>query len=268
MKFSQLLVLGFAVLLQPGNALGQSSNFHFAFDTATAAPNQVVCLNLKVHDFYKIVSFQFMFGWDETVVKFDHVENLQLIGWSAADFWQLSNRCLGISWSDPSGSGITKPDGDTIASICFKVLPMPGNYSDIFLSDTCGFPGNFTNLAYNVYAQTLWDSSLFVNGHIIIIPSNAAVKMPEGRNLNFQLQPNPSTASTTLFLESPEAGNGAIRVSNLTGQLLWTQRINYQSGQNQFQIPEEALANAGLFWVSLETEGGSATRLLSVYQIR
>ncbi|HLP93899.1 MAG TPA: T9SS type A sorting domain-containing protein [Saprospiraceae bacterium] len=265
MKFSQLLVLGFAILLQPGNALGQSSNFHFSFDTATAAPNQVVCLNLKVHDFYKIVSFQMILGWDKNVVDFDHVENLQLPGWSSLDFLHLNNHCLFMGWADPPGIGVTKPDGDTIASICFKVIPMPGNSTDISLASGCGQPGSGGNEAYNAYAQNVWNSSLFVNGHIIIIPSNAAANIPEGRNLDFQLQPNPSTASTTLFMESPEAGNGAIRVSNLTGQLLWTQRINYQSGQNQFQIPEEAIANAGLFLVTLETEGGSATRLLSVY---
>ncbi|HAD14599.1 MAG TPA: hypothetical protein DCF33_19410 [Saprospirales bacterium] len=264
MKFSQLLVLGFAILLQPGNAFGQSSNFHFSFDTATAAPNQVVCLNLKVHDFYKIVSFQVILGWDENVVDFDHVENLQLTGWTALDFWHQNNHCLWMGWSDPAGIGVTKPDGDTIASICFKVIPMPGNSTDISLASGCGLPGSGGNEAYNAYSQNVWDSSLFGNGHIIIIPSNAAVNMPEGRNLDFQLHPNPSTTATTLFLESPEDGNGAIRVSNLTGQLVWTQHITYQSGQNQFQIPEDVLAN-GLFLVTLETGQGLSTRFLCIH---
>lgn len=242
----------------------QTPGFAVAVDSAVAPPNQVVCVPLRSVGFTDVVSFQISLQWDVDVLSFDHIENFQMADWANEDFNNIQPNCLITGWASSSGLGVTYPDRTNLVDICFTTISAPGIGSDISLS-SCFPPWNGDNEAYNEDSQNIWNESLFVKGRIDIIPPNTSptTNLTTARAA-FQLQPNPSTSATTIMLNSPEAGNGIIRVTNLAGQLVWEQNIIYQSGQNQFLIPEDAFANAGLFLVMLKTEQGLSTCFLCI----
>ncbi|MBL7809232.1 MAG: T9SS type A sorting domain-containing protein [Saprospiraceae bacterium] len=262
MKFLQLFV-SFCLLQCFSISLSaQAPGFAIAVDSAVAPPNQVVCVPLRSVGFTNVQSFQFSLQWDADILDFHHLENYQLPDWDETYFNDVDPNCLLAGWASITGLPVTKPDGTPLVDICFTTVAAPGSGSDIVLSN-CFPPGSGGNEAFNSNNQNIWNPNLFVNGRIDIgpAPSSPTTNLTNARAA-FQLQPNPSTSATTLMLNSPEAGNGIIRVTNLAGQLIWEQNIIYQSGQNQFLIPEGAFANAGLFLVMLKTEHGLSTRLL------
>ncbi|HLP93898.1 MAG TPA: T9SS type A sorting domain-containing protein [Saprospiraceae bacterium] len=263
MKFLQFFV-SFCLLQCISISLSaQAAGFAAAVDSAVAPPNQVVCVPLRSVGFTDVVSFQFGLQWDADILSFHHLENYQLPDWDETDFNDFQPNCLLTGWASITGLPVTKPDGTALVDICFTTISAPGTGSDIVLGD-CFPPGNGGNEAFNFNNQNIWNPSQFINGRIDIgpAPSSPTTNLTTASS-SFKLQPNPSTSATTLILNSPEAGNGIIRVTNLAGQLVWEQNINYRSGQNQFPISGDALTN-GLFLVTLETAQGLSTRFLCI----
>ncbi|MCC7467540.1 MAG: hypothetical protein IT261_14760, partial [Saprospiraceae bacterium] len=109
MKYTQIPALVGAILLTISGIRAQSPDFYFTLDSATAPPNQVVCLHLRAYGFEKIVSLQFAIQWDETIVELAHTQNHALPGWSGGDFFTMSNDCLIGGWTEPVGLGYSIP---------------------------------------------------------------------------------------------------------------------------------------------------------------
>jgi len=100
---------------------GGGSNFSLDIESITAPQGQQVCLNVATQGFTNILEMQFSIQYNSSVLQFMNVSNLNLNGLSAASFGNPSPGVITMTWNDPGGAGITRPDGTVIFELCFTI---------------------------------------------------------------------------------------------------------------------------------------------------
>ena len=109
----------------------------FRLNQASGMPATEVCLQLQVDGFIDIENFQWSLKWDQSVATFSRVTNFNLPSLTAGKFnFDQNNDALLCIWDDDQGQAITVPNGTRIADICFNIVGMPGDMTDVFWSDS------------------------------------------------------------------------------------------------------------------------------------
>jgi len=103
------------------NGGGGGDDFSLNIESITAPQGQQVCLNVATEGFTNILGMQFSIQYNSSVLSFVNVSNLNLNGLSAASFGNPSPGVITMTWNDPDGLGITRPDGTVIFELCFTI---------------------------------------------------------------------------------------------------------------------------------------------------
>jgi len=257
------LALGAWISLFPFNLNAQG--FSVYMDTVEVQAGNDVCLAVKAKGFVDIVSFQFSLEWKYQVLKFKEVKHLGLPGWSASDFLSTySPTQLLIGWANPAGDCFSLPDGDTLFVACFTAIGSVGDVTLITAGGNGFPPGNGTAEAYNCNSQNIWYPEGNDPGLVTII-ALSGTSIPEVNKANtFFLYPNPAQASAQVRLSSKNQGMSIIRVSDALGRVVFEQNFPVIFGENNFEIPAKILTAKGMYQVSVQTEQGVSTQMLSV----
>jgi len=263
-RFSSLALAAFLFFIAPNmNAQG----FGVVMDSTDALPDQMVCVPVYAQGFTNILSFQYSLTWDEEVMGFDHIQNLNLPG-LLSDFYGLilPSRLL-ITWSDPTGVSQTRANGTVLYEACFKAIAIVGNSTDITPGGE-GFPPSAGSAeAFNNNNQNIYSAALNVPGYVEIVAqfgtSSTSDGLLNGANA-FQLSPNPTSAFSHITFHSKTSGAATLSVTDASGRMVLEQKIIVKSGDNQAEIPANALKAKGMFQVSLKTDKGVSSQLLSV----
>lgn len=89
-------------------------------------PDEAVCVDFIVTDFENVINTQFSINWDESVLTYDSVSNLNnLPNLTAGNFGDANanNGVLTFGWtSDDLENGTTVLDNTTIFSVCFTAV--------------------------------------------------------------------------------------------------------------------------------------------------
>jgi len=148
----------------------------------------------------------------------------------------------GIWYSDGTESGTQ------------KIAPMPTGYQNyanqytLIVGETL-----FITLFTNPLGTELWKLSP-------VSCSGISQSAEPQKQLNFSLLPNPSLSGNThLLLNESIEPPFQLRLSTMTGNILWQKQINAPT--TEVEIPTKLLA-AGIYLVSLENKGGSTTKKL------
>lgn len=116
-----------------------SSSQDCFFTTASSqstVENANICVDVSVHGFIDISSFQFSFVWDPLILDYDRVENINLPNPSSAQFGTplVDAGILTFFWLDAQ-QGWDLPDRTVAFSVCFDVEPgTDGQLSDVDFS--------------------------------------------------------------------------------------------------------------------------------------
>lgn len=104
-----------------------------AIECAEGEQGEQDCIDLTVSNFEQILSMQFTFNFDPTVIRIDTVQNFGLPEFD--DKVNVSNvdGTITVVWFDPYISGVTLPDGDVLFTICFTYVGTPGDVTDLFI---------------------------------------------------------------------------------------------------------------------------------------
>ena len=124
------------------------------------------CMPLTVNDFENMASMQWALHWDNTVLNYECVRRANLTGLNLTEIVPspAAPATLLVLWSDPTGGGITVPDGTRIVDICFKAIAAPGAASTITI-DGLGFPqGAGGAEAYTNASVNVWTAANHPNG--------------------------------------------------------------------------------------------------------
>jgi len=170
-----------------------------------------------------------------------YIRNFTLCGDNVL-FSAFDGNEYGIWYSDGTESGTQKlasmPNGYESYNNQFSLVVGDALYIDIYT---------------NSRGRELWKLSP--------VPCSGVSQSGEPqKHLNFRLSPNPSLAGNThLFLNESIKPPFQLRLSVMTGNILWQKQIKYPIAE--IEIPTDFLA-AGIYFVTLEKEGGSMTKKL------
>jgi hypothetical protein len=80
---------------------------------------------------------------------------------------------------------------------------------------------------------------------------------------SFNVYPNPATSVVNLSFKLENNSNVDVTVSDLTGKVVYSNKMNKTAGSNSFVIDTKGLTS-GMYVVSLATDNGIATRRISI----
>ncbi len=101
------------------------------------------CVNITAKQFTNIESFQMYMDWDDKVIDFTGIGDVNKIGISydptnsgAGNILRVGNNALSISWNDVNG--VTLPDDDTLFQLCYNTIGNCGDNSAVEIKDGPG----------------------------------------------------------------------------------------------------------------------------------
>ncbi len=81
---------------------------------------------------------------------------------------------------------------------------------------------------------------------------------------SFSIAPNPSSSDANVLLTLPDAGTIKITVLDGLGRTVYSKNCSAHAGENQFEIPAKALNAKGMYQVTVQSEKGVSSQMLSV----
>ncbi|NUQ22437.1 MAG: gliding motility-associated C-terminal domain-containing protein [Saprospiraceae bacterium] len=139
----------YIITIEDGKSCGASFNVNmsacqavsFQLPLENALPGDNVCIDVLVEDFVNVGSIQWSISWDSTVLQYTGVQafNPNMPDLSAGIFalpYGPGSGTLTMSWIDASFGGVTLLDGSSLFQICFNVIGVLGESSDITITNS------------------------------------------------------------------------------------------------------------------------------------
>ncbi len=138
--------------------------FTLRMDTANGYNGDQVVINITTADFIDLISFQGTVQFNQAVISFNSIENMNAPSMDISDFGlgQVNLGVVTFNWSDPTFSGQDMSNGDIVWSIRFDVIGNPGQGSLM----------QFTGLPTAMDAKDISFSTIpfnFINGLVSVI---------------------------------------------------------------------------------------------------
>jgi gliding motility-associated-like protein len=164
---------------------------------ATVSCGQMVSINITALNFDSIGSLQFSIGWNQAVLQYASVSNLnpalQLILGDNFNTSQTANGLLAFLWTANAPEGETLPPGATIFTINFNLLGAGGSGTTLAFGDVPVIREVFSNTGPGGSPEEA--GAYWINGSVTVVdnvpptldcPDNVAVDLPTG-NTNVQV---------------------------------------------------------------------------------
>lgn len=103
-----------------GEGGGGSNQLTLTAPNLTAEEGEETCMNVTVRGFNDIQSAQFTIEWDESVLTYKRLDNVQLPEFGSANANEINSDKLRISWNPLSPASLS--DNTSIFQLCFDVI--------------------------------------------------------------------------------------------------------------------------------------------------
>lgn len=113
---------------------GGTDDFTIAIGDASGDCENTVCVDITVENFENILGLEYTIQWDPAVVQFSSVEGFNLPSLSSANFNEIGNDQLILSWNN--NTGVTRPDGSVIYRMCFLLVGDASEVSNLTFNGT------------------------------------------------------------------------------------------------------------------------------------
>ena len=174
----------YEVIVEDGKSCGLIDTVHmpviFEGEVANGMPGDTVCVAITVSNFIDITNAQFTLTWDETIVQFIEVQNINssVSALNAGSFNTASNFTdngqLPFAWFDILGTTNSLPDGSILFEVCFELIGNLDDSSPISFTDTptdiqVGNPNNIPA----AYPFELRDGQIFITNSALLVLAEA-----------------------------------------------------------------------------------------------
>lgn len=128
-----------------------------------------------------------------------------------------------------------------------------------------GQAGDFGSAATSIYSVNIdkTDVGVFKNTNEVCEALWNAEGIKENTLSEMKIYPNPASDQVTLNVISKETTHANLSVTNLMGQVVYTQNVSLETGSNQYELNVTNFA-AGFYLVNVRTNAGSTTQKLIV----
>jgi hypothetical protein len=108
-----------------------------------------------------------------------------------------------------------------------------------------------------------WNPDLGYRGHFAFEVITTSTEQPSSQE-NISLAPNPTHSTAQILVHLNTSGPIKIFVIDMLGRIVFTTNTTADAGANKYEVPANALNVKGMYQVSIQTEHGISTRMLSV----
>ncbi|MEZ4994093.1 MAG: cohesin domain-containing protein [Saprospiraceae bacterium] len=236
--------------------------FGLDIGNVTGAKGDKVCVDFAVQDFDLITGMQFTLNFDNSILEYAGVENIDLPDLSAGgNFGNPAAGKITVFWFHQATTGVTKADGTVIFSICFNVLKTTGTTLTLSDSPTAIEFSKFgatTGIAYDICPGTvnMVTSSPPVISNATVTPTSCnntqdgsvTLTVDGGGSYTYQWSRGSSTTNSITGLAS---GAISVTVTDTESGLTTTGDYNITS-------PSAITVNANIVQVSCVGEGNGS----------
>lgn len=200
-----------------------ADSFYFEMDAATAMPNGLITIPVRVKNFDALTGYQFTMKWDASVFSLQGINNQELEG--VYNESKASQGYLSAAWVDFAGQSVTLDDGTVAFELVFDVVGEAGSETSFKLNSDLT-----PNKAYDVVSTLLGvglTASPFRVGTTTSIDP-----LLEGYAF-LQNVPNPFGQETALSFSLGQSQEVMISIYSLTGQEVKRFAGTYPAGENK-----------------------------------
>ncbi|MBK7939690.1 MAG: T9SS type A sorting domain-containing protein [Lewinellaceae bacterium] len=198
-------------------------------------------------------SFQFALYFDPEQLQLLDIEPLTELPMSADNFgtYHVSDGEIRVVWAQAQPLALN--ESAAIFRLRFQTLESGGKLSDALQLDEEALPARTYNSVYAESDVKLQYSTLTAAGEVENKPG-----------LSLENLPNPFVDVTTLQFVLPQAGPVELRISDLSGRLLFSQTQHYTAGRHEETVRLEGIS--GVLFAELSTEQGRVVRKMLAVQ--
>lgn len=147
---------------------GNANEFAFFAGHEAGLNGDQVCIDITAEEFINLITFQWSFVFDSTIIRYDTAIAVNLPDFNADDnvaIFPQSDR-LTVAWFKDNGVGVTIPDCEPLFQLCFEVVGQLGENSPVEFSDA------YTSIEVRDEDGNLLNPSFF-NGSVTVgTPTN------------------------------------------------------------------------------------------------
>ncbi len=220
----------------------------FLLENAPANTGDTLHATFHTQNFEQLVGFQFELQFDTAALSFAGLE-LGTVPSLTEEHFGLSMVDTGlirVVWLDILGNAQEMADLEQAFTLTFVARNnILDRRNHIGINDRNLAAAAFDASLLETAVSLKFDQVSSLNGHPTITFSL------------LQNRPNPFTDQTIIPFELPNSARATLRIYNQLGQEVWRKTAQYPAGQSQEEL---RLTAAGLYYYSLETPWGSATK--------
>jgi len=124
-------------LLNDGRVIVREQDGEVTIKSGSGAvkPGDKICVDFEVDDFFAVNEMNFTVNWDPTILRFDSLDNFNLVGLDENDFFtdNAGTGFVTFTWNNAEGELLQ--DGTVIFSMCFTAVGPVGTSTQISFVD-------------------------------------------------------------------------------------------------------------------------------------
>ncbi|MBK8565448.1 MAG: gliding motility-associated C-terminal domain-containing protein [Saprospiraceae bacterium] len=187
----------------------------------SAVPGDLICLNVTNEaGFNNIAGMNYGLTWDETVLQFSNVTNLNPMMPNFSPITNFNSNLgdtLILVWFNPL-AGVTLPDGAVLYQVCFNVIGGDGDCTNVSFISPSGGPIDIVNAQGAQLGFNGLDGTVCVSNSAILMNfTTTPVTCPNGSNGSFTITVSNGVAPYQVTWQNvnggPTGGPGTVNIS-------------------------------------------------------
>lgn len=232
----------------PSSPVITADSLFFLLENGAANMGDTIRATFRTQNFEQLVGFQFELQFDTTALSFVELElgTVSLLEEQHFGLSLIDTGLLRVVWLDILGDAQDVADLEEAFTLTF-----------VARKEIIDRKQHIAIIERDIRA-TAFDANLFQAP--VALKIDQISSWIENPTLTFSLlqnRPNPFTNRTIIPFELPKSARATLRVYNQLGQEVWRKTAQYPAGQSQEELH---LTAAGLYYYSLETPWGNATK--------
>lgn len=228
---------------------GSDGLFQFSVDDQSIEAGQEYRIDIKAKDFIEMSAFQNTFNFNPDVLTFKDIELGALPGLTEQHF------------------GLTEVTAGQITSIWYNEMPTTMQDEDVLFTlvfdavDGDAKLSNILNIASYPLVANAWNSEMDKLDMELTFNSVTSVNEADSEAfVLYQNRPNPFGTVTVIPFYLSNSSSATLTISDVSGRVVKMYKGDYTAGYQEIRIESDDLPSSGVFFYTLETEGGIAVK--------
>ncbi|HKK76739.1 MAG TPA: cohesin domain-containing protein [Saprospiraceae bacterium] len=250
------LLLSFCILMA-GQVLAQV-NFFCSQDTIPVNQSNYTAA-VRVSDFTEIISTQFTFSWDSTVLSYTGVSDLAPFLAVIENFGEENTTGgeLRFAWFNEALTGLSLTDSTQLFTVNFAVTGQAGDSTRLTFQDSPTVR-EVVDTSFEEINANFYNGLLYLNTVSQLREQSSELRVD-------RIQPNPiRQENPSIYFYIKKTDTLLVRVVRIDGQEIYRQSQTTYAGPQSIQLSRSVFDQSGMYVVILQTDQFIATQKLIV----